>query len=108
LARLGGRLRDAPRTDATALDRLRADPTAVMAAAGMTPDPWQEGVLRSDAVQVLLLCGRQMGKSSVAAALALSAALLRPASPVLLLSPSERQSGELFRKVTDLYDAAGR
>lgn len=79
-----------------------------MAAAGLTPDPWQEQVLRSNADRVLLLCSRQAGKSSVSAALALSAALLTPDSPVLLLSPSDRQSGELFRKVVDLYDSCGR
>ena len=50
----------------------------------------------------------QAGKSSVSAALALSSALLTPDSPVLLLSPSDRQSAELFRKVVDLYDACGR
>jgi hypothetical protein len=79
-----------------------------MTAAGQTPDPWQERVLRTDADRVLLLCSRQSGKSSVSAALALSTALLSPGSPVLLLSPSDRQSGELFRKVVDLYDAVGR
>jgi LAGLIDADG-like domain len=48
------------------------------------------------------------GKSSVSAALAIKTALLEPGSPVLLLSPSQRQSGELFRKVLDLYQALGR
>jgi hypothetical protein len=57
--------------------------------------------------RTLLLCSRQAGKSSVAAAVALRTALLRPASPVLLLSPSLRQSGELFRKVLDLFGALG-
>jgi hypothetical protein len=44
----------------------------------------------------------------VAAALALQAALLEPPALVLLLSPTLRQSGELFRKVADLYRALGR
>src|SRR5262249_11604679 len=51
---------------------------------------------------------RQAGKSLTAAALALREALLRPNAPVLLLSPSLRQSGELFRKAVDLYGALGR
>jgi hypothetical protein len=38
----------------------------------------------------------------------LQAALLQPHSPVLVLSPSLRQSGELFRKVLDLFNALGR
>lgn len=90
------------------LERLRADPTTIMAAAGMSPDPWQEKLLRSDARRMLMLASRQSGKSSVAAALALQVALLRPHSPVLLLSPTLRQSGELFRKVTGLFSALKR
>jgi hypothetical protein len=90
------------------LDELRADPARLMACAGLAPDPWQEQVLTSPSARVLLLCSRQSGKSSVAAALALQAALLTPDAPVLLLSPSLRQSGELFRKVLDLFTALGR
>jgi hypothetical protein len=45
----------------------------------------------------------------VAAALGLLTALLVPGSLTLLLSPTLRQSGELFRdKVLKVYDAAGR
>src|SRR4051812_245616 len=93
---------------APTLDRLRSDPASVMTAAGYAPDAWQEQVLRSEASRLLLLCSRQAGKSSVAAALALRVALLQPKSPVLVLSPTLRQSGELFRKVLDLYAALGR
>jgi hypothetical protein len=74
----------------------------------MTPDPWQQEQLQSSASRMLLLCSRQAGKSTVAAALALRVALLRPRSPVLLLSPSQRQSGELYRKILDLFRAVGR
>jgi hypothetical protein len=57
----------------------------------------------------LLLCSRQAGKSTTAAALALQAALLEPPALVLLLSPTLRQSGELFRdKVCRLYNALDR
>jgi hypothetical protein len=90
------------------LEALASDPVRFLTDAGMEPDPWQEGVLRSDASRLLLLASRQAGKSSVAAALALQTALLRPRSPVLLLSPSLRQSGELYRKVVDLFGALGR
>jgi hypothetical protein len=75
--------------------------------AGMTPDPWQGRQLCSTASRVLLLCSRQAGKSTTAAGLALGEALLTPRSTVLLLSPSQRQSGELFKKVTGLYAALG-
>jgi hypothetical protein len=90
------------------LEELRTDSSRIMALAGMQPDHWQEKLLRSAAAQVLLLCSRQAGKSTVAAALALQTALARPGSPVLLLSPSLRQSSELFRKVLELYGALGR
>jgi hypothetical protein len=43
----------------------------------------------------------------VAAALALLAALLEPSALVLLLSPTMRQSSELFRKVRDLFRLLG-
>jgi len=43
---------------------LRLDPAALMAAAGFSPDPWQQRVLRSSASRVLLLCCRQVSISS--------------------------------------------
>jgi len=86
-------------------DDLRAalDPTEIMRRAGLEPDPWQRDLLRSRAPRSLLLCTRQAGKSTVTAALALHEALYRPPALVLLLSPSLRQSGELFRKVMGFY-----
>ena len=87
------------------LIRLKSNPDGLMTAAGMTPDPWQQVVLRSASSRMLLLCSRQAGKSTIAAALAVFEALCRPRSLVLLLSPSERQSGELATKVFGYYDA---
>jgi hypothetical protein len=75
----------------------------------MTPDAWQQRLLRCRSSRLLLLCSRQAGKSQTAAALALREALLRPPALVLLLSPTQRQSGELFKdKVRRLYNALGR
>jgi hypothetical protein len=84
------------------------DPSLMMEALGFDPDDWQRDYLRSDAENLLLLCHRQSGKSSATAALALTIAPFEPDSLILLLSPSLRQSGELFRKVTDGYEALGR
>lgn len=84
-------------------DALRADPARILAWAGLPPDPWQAELLRSSATRTLMLCARQAGKSTTAAALGLKAALLEPDSLVLLLSHTLRQSGELFRKVISLY-----
>jgi hypothetical protein len=63
------------------------------------PDPWQAQLLRSTAPWVLLNCCRQSGKSTTTAILALHTALYDPGL-ILLVSPSLRQSKELFGKVT--------
>src|SRR5205085_5084660 len=56
----------------------------------------------------LLNCSRESGKSTVAAALAMHTAVYEPGAPILLLSPSLRQSQELFRKCLDVYRALDR
>jgi hypothetical protein len=66
---------------------------------GFEADPWQAEVLDSTARKILLCCSRQSGKSSVSSILALHTALFRPGSLVLMVSPSLRQSSELFRKL---------
>jgi hypothetical protein len=97
-----------PAPEQPVLRMVREDPAALLTAAGMPPDPWQLDLLRSDAARLLLLCSRQAGKSTVAAALAIRTALLHPGSLILLLSPTLRQSGELFRaKVLPLWRALG-
>jgi hypothetical protein len=94
-----------PTTEPTVAELARAlrqalDPSVFGAQAlGFQPDPWQHRFLRSSAPRVLLNITRQGGKSTTAAVLALHTALYRPGSLVLLVSPSLRQSGELFRKV---------
>ena len=62
------------------------------------PDPWQAQLLRSTAPWLLLNCCRQSGKSTTTAILALHRALYDPGL-ILLVSPSLRQSKELFAKV---------
>jgi hypothetical protein len=87
---------------------LTLDPSLLMGDLGLTPDPWQTRVLRSSTERLLLLCARQCGKSTVTACLALHTALYQPGSLTVLVSPSQRQSGELFRKVGGFYAALGR
>jgi hypothetical protein len=57
---------------------------------------------------MLLNCSRQIGKSTTTAVLVDHTALYEPNSLILLLSPSERQSQELFRKCLEIYAATGR
>ena len=94
---LAGRLRHAADPAAFALERL-----------GFAADPWQARVLRSGCRQMLLNCSRQSGKSTTTAILALHRALHAPGSLVLLISPSQRQSRELFLKVCDYRRLLGR
>jgi len=68
-------------------------------------DEWQREFLRSNAPRVLLNCSRQSGKSTVTAALALWEAIYHPGSLTLCLSPTLRQSSELFRNVSRFYGA---
>jgi hypothetical protein len=89
-AELAQALRHALDPVAFAVDRL-----------GFQPDDWQVAFLRSAAPRVLLNITRQGGKSTTSAILALHTALYRPSSLILLVSPSLRQSSELFRKVTE-------
>ena len=89
----------------TSLDKLWLQPELILQRAGMTPDHWQADVLRTQSAQILLLCSRQVGKTLVAAALALRTALLEAPALVLVLSPSERQSSEFMRRIKELHDA---
>jgi hypothetical protein len=74
------------------------------AALGFHPDPWQRRVLQWTGKRVLLNCSRQSGKTTTTSILALHQALFTPGSLVLLVSPSVRQSGEIFRKTSGFLD----
>lgn len=83
------------------------DPVIFSRLAGIVPDPWQAKLLRSTRPRILLNCSRQSGKSTTTATLVMHTALYTPDSLVLLLSPGERQSGELFKKCLAAYHAVG-
>ena len=71
---------------------------------GLHPDPWQIQALRFSAKQSIWNIHRQAGKSSIAAIKALDKAIFKPGSLTLMVSKSERQSGELYRKFLGYYD----
>jgi len=87
---------------------MAMDPVAFSRTAGIVPDDWQADVLRSSASRMLLNCSRQSGKSTITAALAMHTAIYDAGALVLLLSPSLRQSQELFKKCLAVYRGAGR
>lgn len=70
-------------------------------------DSWQAGLLESDSPRILLNACRQSGKSTITAALAVWEAVYVPKSLILMLSPSQRQSRELFAKAMAVYRAIG-
>jgi hypothetical protein len=68
---------------------------------GVEADPWQQTALRWKGKKLLMCCSRQAGKSTVSAIIALHRIIFVPGSLVLLVSPSQRQSSELFKKVSE-------
>ena len=73
-------------------------------ALGFKADPWQAEVLRSNSKKVLLNCSRQSGKSCISSIAALHTAVFQPSSLTLMVSPSLRQSSEIFRKFLGFLD----
>jgi hypothetical protein len=82
-----------------------ADELAGAAGLGVL-DPWQRDVLAAEAPAVLLNCSRQAGKSAVSG-LAIVRALWQ-GGLVVILTPSERQSKELYRTVLRFWRHLGR
>ena len=79
------------------------DPALLARDVGIICDPWQERLLREQPRRALLNCCRQAGKSTIVALLALWQAIYAAPSLILLLSPSQRQSAELFRVLMGFY-----
>jgi len=83
-----------------AIDLGRAlDPALIGADCRLVLDPWQVALMREQHPRILMCCSRQSGKSTVADLIAISTALTHPSALVLLISPSQRQSAELFRSL---------
>jgi len=86
---------------------IPAYPVEFAMSVGIEPDDWQIEVLASDHPRKILCCGRQTGKSTVGAVLAVHKALTVPGSTVLVVAPGERQAKLLFSKARRLYEMAG-
>jgi hypothetical protein len=79
------------------------DPCLLAVDCGISPDPWQADLLRKKPHRALLLASRQSGKTLTASFMGLHTALYEPGSLVLIVSPSQRQSAEMFRTVLGFY-----
>jgi hypothetical protein len=71
--------------------------------AGIEPDAWQVRALESEARRLIILAGRQIGKSTVTSLISLHTALYVPGSLVLVMAPALRQSGEWFLKLKQAH-----
>lgn len=72
---------------------------------GFEPEPWQVRLLRSQARRELVLCARQVGKTTTVGYRALHTAWFTPGRDVLLVAPTQRQSNEFLLGVRTLYAA---
>lgn len=103
--------RELRRLEATRQTSLRKEipayPVEFAKSVGIEPDPWQAAVLASEHPRKILCCGRQTGKSTVGAVLAVHKALTQPGATVLVVAPGERQAKLLFSKARRLYEMAG-
>src|SRR6266404_393829 len=79
------------------------DPVALARDCGITADAWQAELLRTRPRRSLLLCARQTGKSTATALTALWTAIYEAPALIVIVSPSQRQSAELFRVLMLLY-----
>jgi tRNA(Met) C34 N-acetyltransferase TmcA len=75
------------------------DPVLVAQECGIDPDPVQTSLLTTSAKRVLLNCCRQWGKSTVTGLIALHEALYQAPAMIVVVSPSQPQSTELFKKI---------
>jgi hypothetical protein len=78
------------------------DPVLLAEDCGVTPDPWQADLLRTASRRVLMLCSRQSGKTETAVLKVIWQALYDPGL-CEIVSPSQRQSSEVFKRFTQRY-----
>ena len=79
------------------------DPILLARDCGIDPDTIQSNLLTTTARRVLLNCSRQWGKSTIAALVALHEALYAAPAMIIVISPSQPQSTELFKKIHDAW-----
>jgi hypothetical protein len=78
---------------------MALDPAKLLDVMSLERDDWQVGALRSTAQRALWTCSRQSGKSTTASLKVAHKAMFNANTLCLLISPSLRQSSEIFKKV---------
>lgn len=82
------------------------DPARTLLEAGLTPDPWQQQLLRQRPHRALVVASRQTGKSTTTAAYGLHTAATRAGSTIIIVTPTQRQSSEMLLRVRALAAAS--
>ncbi|MCL4436152.1 MAG: terminase family protein [Thaumarchaeota archaeon] len=70
------------------------------------PFPYQESILSNDSERLIAVCGRQIGKSTTAAAKLVHFAVTHPKTTSIIVSATLRQSMEMFSKVRMFTDSS--
>lgn len=95
-------------TGGDGLEDIRQNPDTIFHKAGMSPDPWQQDLLRSNHPLIAVCVARQCGKTQVTSAVVLKTALLEPGTLSLIIAPSLRQSVDfLQQKLAPLWRSLG-
>lgn len=71
---------------------------------GLNPDSYQKQLMEFQNRYLILNCARQWGKSTTISAMAYLRAKYSPKSLILILSHSQRQSMETFRKILEMTE----
>ena len=92
-------------TPSLARDFARAlDPALIAHDVGIEElDRWQAKLIDEPPKRLLCCCGRQVGKSTAAAVCALNTAIYQAPATIVMISPSQRQSIELYRTFHALW-----
>ena len=78
------------------------DPIRMARRLDLEPYQWQEVVIEPSTGDLILLCARQSGKSTVVALKVYHTVVYQPGSLVLIIAPSRDQSKELMIKIDEL------
>jgi hypothetical protein len=79
------------------------DPVQLARDCGIEPDPVQADLLTTSSRRILINACRQWGKSTTTALIGLHTALYKSPSTIILISPSQTQSSELFTRMHRMW-----
>jgi len=85
-----------------AIKTILDDVTAFAFCLHFQPYPYQQAFLEDEHQKIVWVCGRQVGKTTCAAIKSVWQAIRAPNQIILIVSPTQRQSGIMFWRVREL------